>query len=83
MRTEDFFSTYFGFFSAKQPNKKEELALGLTYGDVTNAYERWNISSDINRIRLTKAQKNEVVEYMKERYKYWLQKLTEKGVDER
>lgn len=76
MRYEDFINYFNSVYEGiRTPNRTEEFALGLTYGDVGNAYAKWQITDKPKRLRLSKKQKEEVVTYMKERYSYWLKKI--------
>ncbi len=71
---EDIFRKY----NTKTPTKDEELALGLTYGDASNAYAQYGINDYKLRIYMNQTLKNQVVEYMKERYLYHLNRIQTK-----
>lgn len=70
---------YHGVYGQKILTQKEELALGLTYGDTYNGFARLEVWDNYKRKRLSQSDKERIVAYMKERYQHWLNRINESG----
>lgn len=71
---------YWNTTYTRQPTEKELLILGLCYGEAYNRWPELKLWDRENRIRLDQETKDKIVDFLKQMYKYYSERLKDQKV---